>query len=63
MVNKYATKEIRQFYIEKDYKQITKTENYNFVIEWLGKALSPAIIFKMKSEQQQAIMQRWREVS
>ena len=50
MVNKYATKEIRQFYIEKNYKQVTKTENYNFVIEWLGKALSPAIIFKMKSE-------------
>lgn len=40
-----ATKEIRKFYIEMDYKQIIKTENYNFVIR-----LSPVISLKLKSE-------------
>lgn len=40
-----ATKELRKCYIEMDYKQIIKTENYNFVI-----GLSPVISLKLKSE-------------
>lgn len=50
MVNKYATKDIRQFYIGVNYRQLKKTQHYNFAIEWLGKALSPEVIFKLKSQ-------------